>query len=349
MKHNLHFFWLSLFLFLLITFSVFAQQNLTLPDASQHATVMQQVGLTEIKIDYHRPGVKGREIWGALVPYNQVWRAGANQNTTISFSKDVIIAGQNVPAGTYGLHMIPTEKDWTIILNRDYRAWGSFFYVEANDLMRFTVTPQSSEFREWLLYIFDEVTPGSTIASLNWEKLKIPFKIEIDLHKQILDDMAVQLTSIPGFFWQGWNQAAMYCYVNNINLDQGLIWADHSISLTKNVTNTYTKALILADLDKDSESAELKKEAFANASEVDVNALGYQLLNGGKIDDAIVVFKKNTELFPDSWNVWDSLAEGYMNNGDKQLAIQYYTKALGMAPENQKDRIKGTLAQLNAG
>jgi Tfp pilus assembly protein PilF len=92
----------------------------------------------------------------------------------------------------------------------------------------------------------------------------------------------------------------------------------------------------------------LISEAFENAPEADVNNLGYQFLGGGKIDDAIEVFKKNTELFPDSWNVWDSLAEGYMNKGDKQLAVQYYTKALGMAPENQQERIKGTLAQLGA-
>ncbi len=346
MKHQLHFLIGSLLL--LFSISLFAQQNLTLPDASQHATVMQQVGLTEIKIDYHRPGVKGRQVWGVLVPYDQVWRAGANENTTISFSKDVIIAGQKVPTGTYGLHMIPTETDWTIILSRDYRAWGSFFYVEANDLMRFTVKPQSADFQEWLVYTFDEVTPNSVTASLNWEKLKVPFKIEIDLHEQMLDEMAVQLTGIPGFFWEGWNQAAMYCYVNTIDLEQGLKWAERSISITQNVANTYTKALILADLDKGLESAELKKEAFTNAAEVDVNNLGYQLLGGGKIDDAIEVFKKNTELFPESWNVWDSLAEGYMNKGDKQLAIENFTKALGMAPENQKERIKGTLAQLSA-
>jgi len=347
MKHQLQFLIGSLFL--LFTFSLFAQQNLTLPDASQHATVMQQVGLTDIKIDYHRPGVKGRQIWGVLVPYNQVWRAGANQNTTISFSNEVIIAGQNVPAGIYGLHMIPTEGDWTIILSRDYRAWGSFFYNEGNDLMRFTVKPQASDFQEWLMYSFDEVTPNSTTASLNWDKLKVPFKIEIDLHKQILDDMAVQLTGLPGFFWQGWNQAAMYCYTNTIDLEQGLKWAERSISINKTAANTYTKALILADLNKGLESAELKTEAFTIASEVDINNLGYQLMNGGKIDDAIQVFQKNTELNPNSWNVWDSLAEAYMNKGDKKLAIQNYKKALGMAPENQKDRIKGTLAQLGAG
>ena len=245
MKHQLQFLIGSLFL--LFTFSLFAQQNLTLPDASQHATVMQQVGLTDIKIDYHRPGVKGRQIWGVLVPYNQVWRAGANQNTTISFSNEVIIAGQNVPAGIYGLHMIPTEGDWTIILSRDYRAWGSFFYTEGNDLMRFKTSPQTSDFQEWLMYSFDEVTPNSTTASLNWDKLKVPFKIEIDLHKQILDDMAVQLTGLPGFFWQGWNQAAMYCYTNTIDLEQGLKWAERSISINKTAANTYTKEALLTE------------------------------------------------------------------------------------------------------
>jgi tetratricopeptide (TPR) repeat protein len=244
--------------------------------------------------------------------------------------------------------MIPTEIDWTIILSKDYRAWGSFFYKEENDLMRFKVKPQTSEFQEWLMYAFDDVTSNSTTASLKWEKLKVPFKIEIDLHNQMLDDMAIQLTGIPGFFWQGWNQAANYCYVNGIELDKGLEWADQSIGINKNVTNTYTKAVILQALGKNDEAAKLKSEAFENALEADVNTLGYQFLGGGKIGDAILVFKKNTELFPESWNVWDSLAEGYMNKGDKKLAIDNYKKALGMAPENQHERIKGTLAQLGA-
>ena len=348
MKHKFYFLMGSFFLFFLFAMTLSAQQNLTLPDASQHAVVMQQVGMCEIKIDYHRPGVKGREVWDKLVPFDQVWRAGANENTTISFSKDVIIDGRNVPAGTYGLHIIPTENDWTIILNKDYRAWGSYFYNEANDEIRFKVTPQSSGFQEWLIYCFDEVTPSSAIVSMKWEKLAVPFKIEIDLNKQMLDEMAVQLTGIPGFFWQGWNQAANYCYVNGVELEQGLTWADRSIGITQNVTNTFTKAVILNALGKKVEASKLKEEAFTNAPEADVNNLGYQFLGGGKVDDAIEVFKKNTELYPDSWNVWDSLAEGYMNNGDKQLAIENYNKALSMAPENQHVRIKGALAQLGA-
>jgi tetratricopeptide (TPR) repeat protein len=307
---------------------------------------MQQVGMCEIKIDYHRPGVKGREVWGKLVPFDQVWRAGANENTTISFSKEVVIDGKKVPAGTYGLHMVPTENEWTIILNKDYRAWGSFFYKEENDFMRFKVNPVTAKFQEWLIYTFDEVTHNSATASLNWEKLKVPFKIEIDLHNQMLDEMAVQLTGIPGFFWEGWNQAANYCYVNGVELEKGLEWADRSIGITKNVTNTFTKALLLSALGKNDEATKLKAEAFINAQEADVNTLGYQLLNGGKNDDAIEVFKKNTELYPESWNVWDSLAEGYMNKGEKKLAIENYTKALKMAPEDQHARINGALAQL---
>jgi len=347
-NRQIKFFLGIIFLLFLYAASLSAQQNLTLPDASQHATVMQQIGFAEIKIDYHRPGVKGRQIWGALVPYNQVWRAGANQNTTISFSRDVIIAGKTVPAGIYGLHMIPTEKEWTIILSRDYRAWGSFFYNEGNDLTRFTTTPEASDFQEWLIYSFDEVTPNSTTASLKWDKLKIPFEIKIDLNKEVISDIKIQLTGLPGFFWQAWNQAANYCYVNTIDLEQGLKWVDRSISINKTPTNTFTKALILQDLGKTDEAVELKKDAFANATEPEINTLGYQLMNGGKIKDAIEVFKKNTELHPDSWNVWDSLAEAYMNNGENKLAIENFKKALGMAPDNQKERIKGMLVQLGS-
>ena len=345
---KIHFLKGSIILYFLFTISITAQQNLKFPDISQHATVTQQVGMADIKIDYHRPGVKGREIWGKIVPYDIVWRAGANENTTISFSKEVIIDGKEVPSGTYGLHMIPNESEWTIILSKDYKAWGSFFYNEANDLMRFKVKPQSSDFKEWLEYSFDEITPTSVIVVLRWEKLKIPFKIEIDLNKQMLNEMAVQLTGIPGFFWQGWNQAANYCYVNNVELEQGLKWADRSIGINKNVTNTYTKALILNSLGKKDEALKFKKEAFINAQETDINVLGYQLLNSGKTDEAIEVFKKNTELNPKSWNVWDSLGEGLMNKGEKNLAIESYNKALSMAPENQSERIKEAIRQLEA-
>ncbi len=348
MYNRNYLFWGTAVLIFLFSFSLIAQQGITLPRVSQHATVSQRIGVVDITIDYHRPLVNGREIWGALVPYNGVWRAGANENTTISFSHTVKIDGKNVPAGTYGLHMIPTENQWEIILNKDFRAWGSFFYKEENDLMRFSAAPKATDFTELLTFSFDEVTPNSTTAVLRWEKLKVPFTIEIDLNKLVVEDINQQLTSLPGFFWQGWNQAANYCYQNNVMLEQGLEWADRSIQINKNVTNTFTKAVILDELGRNDEANQLKVEAFENANENDVNALGYQFLFAGKTDEAIEIFKKNVEMNPDSWNVYDSLGEGYMNKGENKLAIEFYTKALDMAPENQHERIKGALNQLGS-
>ncbi|NNG26352.1 MAG: DUF2911 domain-containing protein [Ignavibacteriaceae bacterium] len=346
MYNRIHLFWGTTLLIFLFSLSSIAQQGITLPRASQHATISQKIGIAEITIDYHRPGVKDREIWGALVPYNQVWRAGANENTTITFSHQVKIDGKNIPAGTYGLHMIPTENEWTIILNKDFRAWGSFFYVEENDLMRFTVKPETAGYQEWLTYSFTDVLPSATTALLSWEKLQIPFTIEVDLHNMVIEDIKEQLTSLPGFFWQGWNQAANYCYQNGIMLEQGVEWADRSIQINKNVTNTFTKAVLLNELGRSDEANQLKEEAFVDATENDINTLGYQFLFAGKMDEAIEIFKKNIEMNPDSWNVYDSLGEGFMNKGENESAIKYYSKALEIAPENQQERIKGTLSTL---
>jgi len=348
MYYKNHLLWGIALLIFLFSFSSIAQQGITLPTVSQHATISQEVGIAEITIDYHRPGVKERDIWGALVPYNQVWRAGANENTTITFSHPVKIDGKNVPVGTYGLHMIPTEKEWIIILNKDYRAWCSFFYIEENDLLRFTVNPETADHQEWLTYSFIDVSPNSTTAVLHWEKLKIIFKIEVDLHDMVIEDIKQQLTSLSGFFWQGWNQAANYCYQNGIMLEQAVAWADRSIQINKNVTNTFTKAVILNDLGRSDEANQLKEEAFVDANENDINTLGYLFLFAGKVDEAIEIFKKNIEMNSDSWNVYDSLGEGYMNKGENELASKYYAKALEMAPENQQERIKGTLAQLKS-
>ena len=324
----------------------FAQQNLTQPRASQQASVSQRVGLTDITINYHKPGVKGREVWGTLVPYDQVWRAGANENTTISFSTKVTINGNEVPAGKYGLHMIPTEKNWTIIFNKDNAAWGSFFYDESHDQLRFTTTPAATDFQEWLSYTVDDVSPNSTTVSLRWENLRIPFTIDVDANQIVAESMEEQLTGLAGFGWQGWNQIANYYMLNNMDINQALAFVDRSIAINQNVTNSFTKAIILEESGKTEEAAKMKEEAFVNASENNINTLGCQYLFAGRVDDAMLIFKKNVEIHPDSWNVYDSLGECYATAKDNEHAIEYYTKALEKAPENQKQRITGTLAGL---
>lgn len=335
-------------MFLFFVTTVTAQQNLKTPQASQQASVSQRVGLTDVMVNYHRPAVNNRTVWGGIVPYEQVWRAGANENTTISFSTDVMVETKKVAAGTYGLHMIPTKNTWTVIFSKDNAAWGSFFYNEKNDAVRFTVTPVANDFQEWLSYSFDELSAKSTTLTLKWEKLSVPIKIEVDVNETVIASMEKELTGIPGFFWQGWNQIALYTLTNNYNMEKASDWVERSININKNLTNLMTKSLILESMGKSQEAENLKKEAFAlpGVDETQVNTLGYQLMGIGKTDEALEVFEKNTVDHPDSWNVWDSLAEGLLAKGDKVKSKQLYEKALGMAPDNQKDRIKGILANI---
>jgi tetratricopeptide (TPR) repeat protein len=303
--------------------------------------------VTDIVVEYHRPSVNDRKVWGALVPFDQVWRAGANENTTISFSTEVTVGGKKIPAGIYGLHLIPSESgSWTIIFSKDYRAWGSFFYNEANDQARVTVKTENVDNRELLTYSFDEVTPNSATLALYWEKMKVPVKIDVDSERLVVKDIEQQLTSLPGFGWQGYNQAANYLYQNDIDLDKALAFSDQSIQRVQNVTNTFTKAVILEAKGNKEEAKKLKEQAFVNAQENDINNLGYQFLFAGKTDKALEIFQKNVEMYPDSWNVWDSLAECYMNKGETEKAVEFYNKALNMAPETQHARINGQLAQL---
>jgi tetratricopeptide (TPR) repeat protein len=160
--------------------------------------------------------------------------------------------------------------------------------------------------------------------------------------------MEKELTGLPGFFWQGWNQIATYALGNNYDLDKALTWVDRSIGINKNLTNLMTKSLILESMGKSQEAEKIKQEAFAlpGIDETQINALGYQLMGIGKTDDALKVFEKNTIDYPNSWNVWDSYAEGLLAKGDNVKAKKFYEKALNLAPDNQKDRIRGIISNI---
>jgi tetratricopeptide (TPR) repeat protein len=335
---------------LLAARSAFAQQftPLKLPQASPEASVGQTVGVTDIQIRYHRPAVNKRKVWGGLVPYNEVWRAGANENTTISFSSDVTVGGQKLAAGTYGLHMLPTEKDWTVIFSREAAAWGSFSYDQKEDALRITVTPQAADVQERLGYSFEDPTDSSVDAVMRWEKVRVSFPITVDTPQVVLASIRQELRGLPRFFWQGWNQAAAYCLRTNINLDEAMEWSNQSVGIAETFTNSRVKAGLL-EKKGDTKTAEaLRAKSLTLANETEMNAYGYQLLGQKKTDEAIEVFKKNVKDHPTSWNVYDSLGEAYATKGDKKLSTENYTKALSMAPESQKKRIRDLLAKLKA-
>ncbi len=319
---------------------------LNVPQASPQASVAQTVGVTDIKINYHRPAVNKRKIWGELVPYNEVWRAGANENTTISFSTDVAVGGQKLVAGTYGLHMLPTEKDWTVIFSKQAAAWGSFSYDPKEDALRITATPQPAEFQERLGYTLDEPTDNSVQVAVRWEKVRVAFPVTVETPQVVVESLRRELRGLSRFFWQGWNQAAAYCLRNSVNLDEALEWANQSVGIAENFTNLRTKAGLL-EKKGDTKTAEaLRARSLALANEVEMNAYGYQLLGQKKTDEAIGILKKNAKDHPASWNVYDSLAEAYATKGDKKLAVENYSRALSMAPESQKKRINDALAKL---
>jgi tetratricopeptide (TPR) repeat protein len=322
---------------------------LAVPDASPAASVSQTIGLTNVTISYHRPAVNKREVWGKLVPYNAVWRAGANMNTTIAFSTPVTVGGKKLPAGTYGLHTIPTEKDWTIILSANFNNWGSFSYDEKQDVLRFSATPRPAPFEERLEYRFENPTETSATAILSWEKLEVPFAIEVDTKAVTFESLKTELYGLGQFFWQSWNTAAQWCVRNDYQLDQALAWADKSISMQATFANLRTKAAILEKKGDTKGAEELRARAMKIATEADVNAVGYQLMGQGKTDEALALFRKNVKDHPDSWNTYDSLGEALATKGDKKGAIENYTKALGMLPATDaanKKRITDILTNL---
>jgi tetratricopeptide (TPR) repeat protein len=336
--------------FVLAAASALAQAPLTLPDASPAATVSQTIGLTDFTIAYHRPAVNKRKVWGELVPYGEVWRAGANMNTTFTSSSAFTVGGKTLPAGTYGLHMIPTEKDWTVIFSNMSTAWGSFSYDQKEDAVRFTATPNPADFEERLEYRFEDPTDASATVVLQWDKLAVSFPVTVDTKAVVFASIQAQMRGLPRFSWQGWNQAANWCLRNDYSLDEGLAWADRSIGIQANFQNLRTKAEILEKKGGDPKEVEaLRAQAMKLATEADINLYGYQLMGQGKTAEALAVFRKNIKDYPNSWNTYDSLGEALATTGDKKGAIEYYGKALSMTTDPvQKKRINDILAKLKA-
>lgn len=234
-------------------------QQVDLPRPSPNATVSQMVGVTKIEIHYSRPGVKDRKVWGDLVPYGEVWRTGANENTTITFSTPVKIGGKELPAGTYGLQTIPTQGDWTVIFSKDAELWGAFNYKPENDALRIQAKPEAADFRERMGFDFEDVTDNSAKVVLHWEKLRVPFTVEIDTPKLVLEKVRGSMR------WQTPFQAANYCIQNNTCLDDASRWLDASIALQENFNNLRAKAMLLAKRNDTKGAVSFGEKALAAA------------------------------------------------------------------------------------
>lgn len=350
-------------LMLLVSFSTFAQLNT--PRGSQQATVSQRVGISDISITYSRPSVNGREVWGKLVPYGlnnlgfgtskaAPWRAGANENTTITFTDDAKVEGKPIKAGTYGLHFIVKEGGGaTLILSKDANAWGSFFYDDNKDVLRADIKTKAIPHKELLTFEFEEVSTTSTTVSLLWEKRAFPFKVEVDVTTIVIDEFKAKAKGQTGFQRQNWENMARFSLNNGGDLNEALTWIDKAISgqffSQKTFNNLAIKGQILNKLGKTSEYATLMDEAAGMANMNQLNNIGYQMLNAKDYKRAIKYFKMNVDNNPKNANVHDSLGEAYKTMGDKKNAIKSLKKALSLNPAaNVKANSEKLLKELGA-
>jgi tetratricopeptide (TPR) repeat protein len=331
--------------------SLAVQGQVKTPRGSKMAAVSEQIGITDVTINYSRPAVNGREgkIWGHLVPYGffdyhygtskaAPWRAGANENTTIEFSTDVAIEGKPLAAGKYGFFIAMGQEKATLVLSKDNNAWGSFYYNPASDVLRVEVpVTMTTERVERLKYEFAEETDSSAVAMLQWEKLKIRFTIAVDLKKTQVDAYRHAFNSGSFYvYWQNMQQAADFCLVNDVDLEEGLSWADRSINTyfgEANFSTLSTYAGLLEKAGRRHEADSLMKVAFPKGSTREIYFYGNKLLRMKKYKEAFDAYKINYDKTPKDWLTNLGLAKGYAAMGDKTSAIKYSDNSMQLVQD----------------
>jgi Protein of unknown function (DUF2911) len=336
--------------------------GLTLPPSgnNQKAAVTQFIGPVQVGIEYSSPAVHAADgkdrrgkIWGTLVPYGlsnlggfgngkpDPWRAGANENTVFSVSDAVQIEGQTLPAGRYGLHMIPGAEEWTIVFSKDSNSWGSFFYDEHADALRVKVKPHKSEYREYLTYEFVSRKPDQATVELQWEDLGVGWSVKApNVNDIYVSHLQQELKNATGFNYQAYQNAAQFCVQADTHLDQALIWADTSISAAfvgqSNFSTLSTKASVLSKLHRDEEADKLMQTALRlpTTTATEIHGYGRQLQAMKKQTEAIKIFQYNAQRFGDEWPVHVGLARTYAIQGDIPKALEHAKKAATQAPDD---------------
>lgn len=321
---------------------------LHLPARSQGAEVSQEIGLTEITIKYHRPLAGGRKIWDGVVPYGKVWRTGANTITTISFTDPVMIEGKPLEKGTYGLHMIPTPDEWTVIFSKNSTSWGSFTYDQAEDALRITVKPQPAELHDALTYEFVQLQPESAVVELVWEKLAISFKVSVDVHSVVQASLKEQLRTLERYTWMSWNDAATYLLKENVSLDDALAYANKAISNEDRFEDEITKSKILTALNRKDEASATQKRALDLSTPEQADQLAHQMLAARRDEEAFAIFRDNARKHPDLWLTHEGLARMFSAQGKYADAEKEIKVALANAPQDQKNSLMEMAQHLGA-
>jgi tetratricopeptide (TPR) repeat protein len=361
----------------LIAIAAFGQPITTPPSGdNQHAIVTQFIGPVKVTVDYNSPKVhhptthedRRGKIWGTLVPYGLTnqnfgtctecpWRAGANQNTTFTFSYPVKIEGQDIPAGTYGFFLIADPNEWTAIFSKNYTSWGSFFYNPAEDQLRVKVKPEKSAYNEWLTYEFTERQPDQATVAMRWEDLQVPLHITVpNITDVYLAQIHKELRNFPGFNWQNWNQAARYA-LREKRLDDALEFAKGAADSKSGVGQENFQTLTtLADVQEargmtaEATSTRTRALALSTASPVELHMYARQQMQKGNKAEAVRVWQMNAKLHPKDWPINVGLMRAYSAQGNYKEALKYAKLALAEAPDPQnKASLEDAVKKLTEG
>jgi tetratricopeptide (TPR) repeat protein len=363
---------LLLFLFSGVGLLLAAQSpSVTLPSGggSIKSFTGQRIGTTDVKITWDAPGVKGREgkIWGTQVAHYGFqnlnfgtstaapWRAGANENTTISFSTEVSIEGKTLPAGKYGFFIALYADSCTLIFSKNHGAWGSYFYNPAEDALRVTVRQQKDlpASRERLAYEFSDQTENSATIALLWEHWRIPFRVSVDLTKVVIDNLRRELQGEKGFMYENWVAAAQFCLQRETNLEEALTWAENasgSFFGVETFTTLSLKAQIQEKLGKTADADATLKKAMDKAAPFELHGYGRQLIADKKPAKALEIFEYNYKKHNGTWPTHVGLMRGYSATGDLKKALEHGKLALAQAPdEMNKKSLESSIKTLSEG
>ncbi|MBK8956739.1 MAG: DUF2911 domain-containing protein [Saprospiraceae bacterium] len=371
--HNFKVFSLTSLLILMIGLSCpgIQAQALNLPDNGSNYKCMagRSIGLTDIEIRWNAPGVKGREgkIWGDLVYYGfsilgygsnveSPWRAGADENTTISFSTDVSINGKNIAAGKYGFFIAVYPDSCILIFNKNAEAWGSYFYNKDLDVLRVSTRQIKGlpENTERLEFVFTNQTNNSIDVALKWEHWQIPFKVEVDLQKTVLTSIRKQLSSALGFDPPSLEAGANWCLTNNINFEEALNWINSATNPNLGGVRTFralnTHAGLLRKTGRQEEADKMMAEAVELGGPIDLHQYGRQLISQKKYNEAMALFEKNFSKHKGVWPTHVGMMRGYSALGNLKKALEHAKIALAQAPSpDDKKNMEGLVKTLESG
>ena len=353
-------------------------QGVTLPPSgdNEKAIVTQYMGPASVTVEYSSPDVHAPDgsdrhgkIWGGLVPYGYKeetfgtcgkkcpWRGGANENTIVKFSHPVTVEGKPLPAGTYGLHFLAGEKEWTVIFSKNSGAWGSYFYDEADDALRVNVKPTPAPYREWLTYDFIDRQPASTVLALEWEDLRVPIAITLPNDTEIYyQTLKRELESSPGFDYHGWQQAADYLADKKVHLDDAEKWAQTAVSAPFLGEESFNTLSSLAKVQRargktaEADATMAKAMAHPTATPTDIYQYARPMIREGKPKEALAVFQAASKRMPNKWPLDLGIARSYSALGDYKTALKFAKQSLLVAPDPQnKDNVQRMIAKLEKG